>query len=123
SVVDDAAAGVTRVARGRDLATSTAVQVALQRLLGLATPVYRHHLLLLEQRGEKLAKLHGAVGVGELRRVYDARELRGVLARAVGLRAAAAPASPVELLADFDWVRIRGEDRVLHWDGERLIAE
>jgi glutamyl-Q tRNA(Asp) synthetase len=47
-VVDDGAAGITDIVRGRDIAPSTATQVALQRLLGLPTPRYRHHLLLLE---------------------------------------------------------------------------
>jgi glutamyl/glutaminyl-tRNA synthetase len=49
-VVDDAVrARATRVVRGRDIAPSTATQVALQRLLGLdPPPAYRHHLLLLE---------------------------------------------------------------------------
>ncbi len=65
-VVDDAVAGVTRVVRGHDLAASCATQVALQRLLGLPTPAYRHHLLLLEECGVKRAKLHGAVGAKEL---------------------------------------------------------
>ena len=62
SIVDDERAGVTRVVRGRDLAASTALQLALRRLLGLAEPVHRHHLLLLEERGGKLAKLHGCSG-------------------------------------------------------------
>lgn len=123
SVVDDDAFGVTRVVRGRDLAPSTAVQVALQRLLGLRTPVYRHHLLLLERRGDKLAKLHGAVGAAVLRSVYDARELCGVLAAAAGLRPGAAAVSPGELVAEFDWSRVRTEDRVMHWDGARLGAD
>jgi glutamyl-Q tRNA(Asp) synthetase len=49
AVVDDAVrAKATRVVRGRDIAPSTATQVALQRLLGVPTPKYRHHLLLLE---------------------------------------------------------------------------
>src|SRR6476646_6773063 len=48
-VVDDADAGVTDVVRGRDIAPSTATQVMLQRLLGLPTPRYRHHLLLMER--------------------------------------------------------------------------
>ena len=39
---DPGAQGVTRVVRGRDLAASTATQVALQDLLGLPRPVYRH---------------------------------------------------------------------------------
>src|SRR5690606_12188084 len=60
-VVDDADAGVTDVIRGRDIASSTATQVMLQRLLGVPTPRYRHHFLLLEESGDKLAKLHGSI--------------------------------------------------------------
>jgi glutamyl/glutaminyl-tRNA synthetase len=116
-VVDDAAARITRVIRGRDLAPSTATQVALQRALRLPTPTYRHHLLLLEERGAKLAKLHGAVGWAELRRVYAARELCGWLAHAAGLRARAEPVAPRELVADFAWSRVGAVDRVVRWDG------
>ena len=78
-VVDDARAGITRIVRGRDLATSTATHVALQRLLGLPTPVYRHHFLLLEESGGKLAKLHGSIGWRELARALG-RALCGRLA-------------------------------------------
>ena len=111
--------------RGRDLAATTATQVALQRLLGIATPRYRHHLLLLERRGEKLAKLHGAVGFAELRAVYSAPALCGVLARAAGLRPSADPVTPRELLDEFAWSRVRTEDRVLHWTERagRLMAD
>jgi glutamyl-tRNA synthetase/glutamyl-Q tRNA(Asp) synthetase len=120
-VVDDASESVTRVVRGRDLAATTATQVAIQRLLGIPTPRYRHHLLLLERRGEKLAKLHGAVGYAELRAVYGAPALCGVLARAAGLRSSADPVTPGELLRDFDWSRVRDEDCVLHWTGSELV--
>jgi glutamyl-tRNA synthetase/glutamyl-Q tRNA(Asp) synthetase len=119
-VVDDARVGVTRVVRGRDLADSTALQVALQQLLGVPTPAYRHHLLLLEERGGKLAKLHGAVGTSELRRRYDASALCGLLAHAAGLRAEPEPVTPTALLADFRWERVAEPDRVLRWTGERL---
>lgn len=119
-VVDDARAGVTRVVRGRDLAGSTATQVALQRIAGLPTPRYRHHLLLLERRGGKLAKLHGAVGMPELRRVYDAPALCGVLAHAAGLVGAPEPVMPRELLEGFAWSRVETRDRVLDWTGEAL---
>jgi glutamyl/glutaminyl-tRNA synthetase len=119
-VVDDAASGVTRVVRGRDLAASTATQAALQRLLGLPQPVYRHHLLLLEERGDKLAKLHGAVGADALRAAYTAPALAGFLAHAVGLRRSAEPVTPPELLADFDWARVRRDDRVVRWTGRAL---
>jgi glutamyl-tRNA synthetase/glutamyl-Q tRNA(Asp) synthetase len=120
SVVDDHSSGVTRVVRGRDLAPSSAIQVAVARLLGWPAPSYRHHLLLLEARGEKLAKLHGSVGLDALRAVYDAPSLCGVLASAAGLRAEHAPVTPGELLDDFDWQRVGERDRVLDWDGARL---
>lgn len=119
-VVDDAAAGVTRVVRGRDLAASTATQVALQRLLGLPEPSYRHHLLLLEEHGGKLAKLHGAVAAAELRRVYEAPALVGFLAFAAGLRAGPTPIAPRALLPAFAWAHVRSDDRVVRWSGAVL---
>ncbi len=120
SVVDDAACGVTRVVRGRDLAPSTATQVAIGRLLGLPEPRYRHHLLLLERHGGKLAKLHGAVDLAALRPRYDAAALCGLLAHAAGLLAAPVSVTPATLLPDFAWARVAPADRVLHWDGEVL---
>lgn len=120
SVVDDHGSGVTRVVRGRDLAPSTPVQVALQQLLGMATPVYRHHLLLLEERGGKLAKLHGAVGAEQLRRRYSAFELCGVLAHLVGLEPAPRPVTPRELALHFDWERVRNQDLAVRWTGKTL---
>ena len=120
SVVDDAAAGVTDVVRGRDLAPSTAVQVALQRLLDLPTPRYRHHLLLLEARDQKLAKFHGSVGWPVLREIYSGPELCGLLAHAAGLTEEPAPVRPESLLADFDWANVRTQDRPLLWRSQRL---
>lgn len=55
-VVDDAAQGVTEVTRGQDLFAATPLQVALQRLLGLATPTYHHHALIRDDQGKRLAK-------------------------------------------------------------------
>jgi glutamyl-Q tRNA(Asp) synthetase len=121
SVVDDGLQRITRVVRGQDLATSTAIHVTLQRLLDLPTPAYRHHFLLLEESGGKLAKLHGAVGWRELSEHYAPEALCGLLAAAAGLIDAARPTRPAELLADFDWRRIRGEDLLMHWTGETLV--
>ncbi|MEZ4367531.1 MAG: glutamate--tRNA ligase family protein [Kofleriaceae bacterium] len=124
-VVDDAAAGVTRVVRGRDLAPSTATQVALQRLLGLPTPRYRHHLLLLEPgTGGKLAKLHGSVGHAALRAAgLDGAALCGQLAYALGLTPTAAPTTPAALVPSFAWQRVRTDDLVARWDGARLALD
>lgn len=120
TVVDDAESQVTRIVRGRDLASSTGLQVALQHLLGVPTPVYRHHLLLLEERGDKLAKLHAAVSAAELRAHYSAPELCGVLAWLSALQPDAAPVTPQALVAGFDWQHVRDEDRVVRWTGSAL---
>lgn len=117
-VVDDAALSVTRVVRGRDLAPSTATQCAVASLLDLSWPVYRHHLLLLEPHGGKLAKLHGSVGFEAVRAHMDAPTLVGLLAFAVGLRDDATPVRPGELVDGFDWARVRRDDRAVIWDGD-----
>ena len=67
-VVDDAAAGTTEIVRGRDLYGATAVHRLLQALLGLGAPRYRHHPLVLDAQGAKLAKSAGAVSLAALRR-------------------------------------------------------
>jgi len=121
-VVDDAASGITRIVRGRDLANSTATHVALQRALGLPTPVYRHHFLLLEESGGKLAKLHGAVGWRALASVYTSEALCGRLAALVGLRPDSDPTTPQALLSDFGWRRVREDDVVVRWNGGALVA-
>lgn len=56
SVLDDAAQGVSHVVRGADLHEITFLQVLLQRLLGLPTPVYHHHRLIRDENGRRLAK-------------------------------------------------------------------
>jgi glutamyl/glutaminyl-tRNA synthetase len=116
-VVDDANAGVTRVVRGRDLAPSTATQVALLRLLNLPIPRYRHHLLLLEPQGGKLAKLHQSIGADTLRRHLSADDVRGFVAWAAGLTDGPEPVTADRLLAAFDWNRVRRDDRVVTWNG------
>ena len=55
-VIDDALQGVTNVVRGRDLYPATSLHRLLQRLLDLPEPRYRHHDLLRDSAGEKLAK-------------------------------------------------------------------
>jgi glutamyl-Q tRNA(Asp) synthetase len=66
-VVDDAAQGITHVTRGRDLEAATDIHVLLQMLLGLPTPIYHFHRLLLGDDGEKLAKSKGSQSLRDLR--------------------------------------------------------
>ena len=65
--VDDAAQGVTDVVRGVDLFEATHVHRLLQALLGLSTPRYHHHALLIGPDGKRLAKRNGARPLVELR--------------------------------------------------------
>jgi glutamyl-Q tRNA(Asp) synthetase len=55
-VVDDALQGVTLVARGADLFHAVPAQRLLQALLGLPTPTYQHHRVLLGADGKRYAK-------------------------------------------------------------------
>jgi len=66
-VVDDALQGVTDVIRGQDLFHATGVHRLLQRLLGLGEPAYRHHRLIRDEAGHKLAKSTASTGLRELR--------------------------------------------------------
>jgi glutamyl-Q tRNA(Asp) synthetase len=66
-VVDDALQGVTDVVRGQDLLWSTSVHRLLQDLLGVSSPAYRHHRLVLDSEAQKLSKSTNATGLRELR--------------------------------------------------------
>lgn len=66
-VVDDAAQSVTHVTRGRDLYRSTDLQVLLQQLLDLPTPIYAHHDLIRDDGDKKLSKSRGAPSLRALR--------------------------------------------------------
>lgn len=119
SIVDDQASAVTRVVRGRDLMTSTLVQNGLRSLLGLSVPSHHHHFLLLERRDQKLSKLHGAIGARELRTHYRPQDLLGVLAHAADLVDRPEPLALRDL--DFEWRKVRQEDRVVEIEGGRLF--
>ncbi|AZO79933.1 MULTISPECIES: tRNA glutamyl-Q(34) synthetase GluQRS [unclassified Bosea (in: a-proteobacteria)] len=66
-VVDDALQGVSHVVRGEDLEAATDIHVLLQRLLGLATPRYHFHRLLIDETGQKLAKSRFSQSLADLR--------------------------------------------------------
>ena len=65
--VDDAEQGITHVVRGRDLFAATHVHRVLQALLGLPTPVYHHHPLVIATDGNRLAKRSATQTLAEMR--------------------------------------------------------
>ena len=65
--VDDALQGVTLVTRGVDLFAATHIHRLLQALLGLPTPAYRHHPLLTDAGGRRLAKRDRALTIRAMR--------------------------------------------------------
>ncbi len=67
STIDDADMGVTHVIRGRDLFASTHIHRLLQALLGLPTPLYHHHALVVDSMGKRLAKRDQATELAALR--------------------------------------------------------
>ena len=67
-VLDDAAEGVTDVVRGEDLFQATFIHVVLQRLLGLPTPRYHHHSLVVDHTGKRLAKRDDARAIALYRK-------------------------------------------------------
>jgi glutamyl-Q tRNA(Asp) synthetase len=83
---DDAAQGVTVVARGADLRPATAVHRLLQSVLGWPAPLYAHHPLLTDAAGRRLAKRDGAPSIRSLRAAgHGPDEVRAM---------AASPAAP-----------------------------
>ena len=67
SAFDDADQGITHVIRGEDLFDFTPIQVILQHLLGLPTPVYHHHRLIRDDQGKRLAKRDDARALSKYR--------------------------------------------------------
>ena len=66
-VVDDAFQAITEVTRGQDLLPATPLHVTLQHLLGLPTPAYHHHRLILDDHGKRLAKRDDARALSKYR--------------------------------------------------------
>ncbi len=81
-VVDDATQSVTHVTRGRDLAEATPIHRLLQALLDVSTPIYRHHRLIRDATGKRLAKRHDAMA---LRAYRDQGKSPGDIRALVGL--------------------------------------
>lgn len=117
-VVDDAAAGITEVVRGRDLLSSTPAQLYLYGLLGLEAPEFYHVPMLLAPDGRRLSKRDGDLDFSALRKKYQPEEIIGLLAFLCGLIPKWETVSAGELAADFSWEKVKKEDVIV--DASRL---
>jgi glutamyl-tRNA synthetase len=100
--VDDAAMEITHVVRGADLLSSTARQLLIYDALKLPAPAFLHVPLMLGEDGERLAKRHGSVSLGELRaRGVAPERVTGWLAATCGLADPGETVSARELIPRF----------------------
>ena len=67
AVVDDMTMGISLVARGRDHMINTPPQILLYQAFDAKVPDFAHLPMMLNQKGAKLSKRDGAVGVFEYR--------------------------------------------------------
>lgn len=81
--LDDHTQEITDVVRGVDLEPATGLHRLLQALLGLRTPSYRHHRLVLDDRGRKLSKSKSSPSLRD--RGASAASVREELSRLMGV--------------------------------------
>ena len=113
-VVDDGTEGVTEVVRGRDLLSSTPVQLYLYELLGLTPPRFYHVPMLLAPDGRRLSKRDRDLDFGYLRQHFSPEEIIGLLGHLAGLMERWEPVSARELACDFSWSRVKQSDIILN---------
>jgi glutamyl-tRNA synthetase len=113
-VVDDAAMEITHVVRGADLLSSTSRQLLLYRMLHLPPPRFLHVPLMLGDDGERLAKRHGSVSLGELRaRGVRPERVAGWLASTCGLADEGEEVAAAALVERFSAARLPREPTVV----------
>lgn len=123
TAVDDALMGITQVVRGRDILASTPRQIALLRLLGYGAPSYAHVPLLLDAKGQRLAKRHQSLALRALRQAgADPRRIVGFLGELAGCNPGGAPTHPAELAPRFSLANLRRADIRLEAETMRQFA-
>ena len=110
---DDAAMGITRVVRARDLLSSTPRQIWLIQKMGGIVPEYCHAPLLVAPDGRKLSKRDGDLNMEYFRQKYTPEELCGKLAYLAGIIDRPDAISANELVPLFRWDKVRKENIVI----------
>ena len=84
-VVDDGFQNVDQIVRGDDLLESAPAQAYLAAQLGLPQPTYIHVPLVVNARGDRLAKRDGAVTLREMSTLRTTEDIIRQLAASVGI--------------------------------------
>ncbi|MDD6023972.1 MAG: tRNA glutamyl-Q(34) synthetase GluQRS [Oscillospiraceae bacterium] len=113
-VLDDGTEGVTEVVRGRDLLSSTPVQLYIYELLGLKAPKFYHVPMLLAPDGRRLSKRDGDLDLGVLREKMKPEEILGMLANWAGILDHPESVSAKELASVFSWDKVSSKDITVH---------
>lgn len=112
-VVDDHAAGITQVVRGRDLLDSAARQLMLYRALGMAPePTYTHLPLILSADGRRLAKRDKDTHIGSYSARGGPERVIGLIASWAGICTDPKPMDAKEFLDAFDPDTLPADDIV-----------
>ncbi len=109
-VVDDGTEQVSEVVRGRDLLTSTPVQLYLYERLKLIPPKFYHVPMLLTPDGRRLSKREKDLDLGYLRNKFRPEQLIGLLGWLCGLLPKWETVSLQELVPEFSWDKIKKAD-------------
>jgi glutamyl-Q tRNA(Asp) synthetase len=123
SVIDDQNTGVTDLVRGHDLLFASPVQVALRTHLGFEVPSYIHHPLLMEKRGQKMAKLHGSLPLKRVLEKHSPEEVLGKIGAWFALRTNDQAVSLDTLTHDFHWDRVPKNDLLVELKEHGLDAK
>ncbi|MEZ7897552.1 MAG: tRNA glutamyl-Q(34) synthetase GluQRS [Flaviflexus sp.] len=92
AVVDDEFQNVGQIVRADDLLESTPRQIYLQNLLRYRTPTYFHVPLVVNEKGQRLAKRDGAVTLKDLsEKGMSVSDVFALISRSLGIDAATAP--------------------------------
>ncbi len=121
AVVDDMTMGITLVGRGREHMINTPPQILLYEAFHAPVPAFAHLPLMLSPSGEKLAKRHAAVSVGEYRdQGYSPRAVLNYLARFGWSHGDQEVFSIDELTLAFDWEGCNRSDG--KFDAKKFLA-
>lgn len=99
SVVDDIDLAVTHIIRGEDHISNTGVQIDLFEALGASAPIFAHHNLLTDEKGQGLSKRLGSLALSELRTDGFEPMSVAVMASLTGTSAAIEPIQNIDELA------------------------